>query len=212
MIDLCNIVLKKIRGESIVGHPSIERCVEYRVILEKIKAIDLRLAYQLNKLITLPEDAPEQEQRVDVKNLDVTLDPDDDNEAESDASDGADDSEDGDEDDVDSGDVTEDESDDGGPAKGKADSAPVGIYKPPKLRSVAYTEGKDVSARRRDYNDFYRDDESGDVVDESRHHVDEERVRFEEEHYTRLPDSTKKTKRKLKGKGNKKFKTNKKRR
>lgn len=53
MIDLCNILLIKSKNKSIEGHPSVERTVEYRVILEKIRGIDQKLSYQVNKLLTL---------------------------------------------------------------------------------------------------------------------------------------------------------------
>lgn len=52
LIDLMNIVLKKANGEKIEGHESIERICEYRLTLEKSKAIDQKLKYQLNRLLT----------------------------------------------------------------------------------------------------------------------------------------------------------------
>lgn len=272
MIDFCNIVLHKVRGEAISGHPSVERSVYYRVILEKIKAIDQRLAYQLNKVITMPDDADGQEQGVNVNNLDVDLgsddddddatvdtkhvgqrrtprnqDDDDDDVDDDDEEDDEDDDEDEDDDDddeseendvsvnsdddVDKEDKMEDESDieddDTKPTKdlrknktargdaGSSGRKPVGIYKPPKLRSVAYNDGSEkVSRRRRDYNEFYQDDNDDiqDIIEESRTRRDDERTRYEEENYTRLPSmNPKKAKRKLreqkaKSKASKKFK------
>lgn len=255
MIDLCNIVLRKVRGEAISGHPSVERSVYYRVILEKIKAIDQRLAYQLNKVITMPDNVDE-EQGVNVANLDVDLGLDDEEQADHtnkqvtskrsrrdeyddhDDDEEHDDEEDDDEDDevddedgedseqegsVDNDDDDDDDLDDGervedlsraGTSAGVSSKKPAGIYKPPKLRSVAYNDGKESNIRRRrDYNEFYQDDDDNrDIVDESHARRDDERrTRYEEENYTRLPDDNpKKSKRKLrakfKSKGGKKFK------
>lgn len=260
MIDVCNIILRKVRGESISGHASVERCVEYRVILEKIKTIDQKLAYQLNKLITLPEDATEEDQRIDINNLDINLDnvesdgeadtskgnrdyddqEDDDDDDESDEFDSElskdeDDEDDEDEEESVRSDLSdenegkqsrsrpEDESDieddseeedrlvqTNKPKKpvqnSKKSIKPVGVYKPPKLRSVAYTEERDYvkgdKGRRRNHDDFYRDDdEVADIRDSARSHQDDAKTRFEEDNYTRLPDENpKKAKRKLKTK------------
>lgn len=161
MIDICNIVIRKVRGETIEGHKSVERCVEYRVILEKIKAIDQKLAYQLNKLITLPENAePEPNERINVSNLDVDI------KTDSDVS----------------GSEGEDEDEDEG--EDEVEVEKPGMYKPPKLRSVAYSE----EGKRKKYDDFYGDEEPV----EKNMGEDEERRRFEEENYTRLPDRKKK--------------------
>lgn len=226
MIDLCNIVLKKIRGESIEGHPSVERCIEYRVILEKIKAIDLRLAYQLNKLIAMPENATEEDQKIDINNLDINIesggddnsDEDNDDQINNDEEEDEENDDDEDDDDEEPDDDEDDEgedalnesSDDGGVQE--RDSKPVGVYKPPKLRSVAYNDGKESQARRKDYSDFYRDDDGDDMIDQSHPREDKEKTRFEEDNYTRVRDNPKKTKRKQGGKAAKKFKGKKKRR
>lgn len=204
MIDLCNIILRKIRSEQIEGHSSVERCVLYRVILEKIKAIDQRLAYQLNKLITMPDDATEEGHRLDVRNLDIELSGSDEDSAEGQESNNNDDDNEDDEADESEGSDGDDSEGEEGSDDAMETSAPPkpsGVYKPPKLRSIAYLDDKDKSTRRKNYNDFYQEDGEGDIVDESRRDRDDERTRYEEEHYTRLPDSPKRAKRKLKGKG-----------
>uniref|UniRef100_A0A6G1SPT2 Neuroguidin n=1 Tax=Aceria tosichella TaxID=561515 RepID=A0A6G1SPT2_9ACAR len=245
MIDLCNIVLRKVRCDTISGHASVERSVYYRIILEKIKAIDQRLAYQLNKVISLPEEAAEENQGVNVNNLDIEIGSDDesDDQDEKEASSSrqhkvdSDEDEDDDEDDEFDGSVDDEDDqeheefsdvydDVGKQVKSKAvtsdggkDKKPVGIYKPPKLRSVAYSDGKakNNTKRRQDYDAFedLDDDDNEDIVDETHVHRDNERTKYEEENYTRLPDmNPKKAKRKLKAKnmsnkGKKKFKGNK---
>lgn len=242
MIDLCNIILRKVRGDSISDHPSIERTVYYRVILEKIKAIDQRLAYQLNKVITMPDNAGEEIEGVNIKNLDVDLGSEDEedegekapsrvnrdrnqNDLEEDSEDSGEEDDEDDED-AESVDSAASEQDDEGSdledepiAKGASKSARPsgsekrsGVYKPPKLRSVAYDDGETVKTkRRRDHNEFYQDDDDvHDIVEETRARVNDERIRYEEENYTRLPDmNPKKAKRKAKqakSKGKKKFK------
>jgi U3 small nucleolar ribonucleoprotein protein LCP5 len=246
MIDLCNIVLRKVRRDTISGHASVERSVYYRIILEKIKAIDQRLAYQLNKVISLPDEATEESQAVNVKNLDIEIGSDDESDEQdeegSQRENGAedDDDEEDDEDDEFDGSVDDDaemaedeeltdlENDDiKASSKGpKADvgkeKKPVAIYRPPKLRAVAYSDGKEggSSKRRRDHDfDFdFDDDDNQEIVDESNVQRDLKRTRYEEENYTRLPDvNPKKAKRKLRKaknvsiKGKKNFKAKKKR-
>lgn len=227
MIDVCNVILRKLSRKSIENHQSVDRCVEYRVILEKIKSIDQKLSYQLNKLITMPENAAE-EGGVNIKNLDVDV-----------ASDSSDDDEheqtksrtrrvDDDEDDESADEKSDEEDEDALSVssnsevdeeeqtevvkeryskkhQGKPTKKPAGIYKPPKLRSVAYSE-KD---RHRDHEDFYRDDDGYEMVEpasfDARTSFDKERTEFEEEHYTRLRDENpRKAKRKLKTKEYKK--------
>lgn len=204
MIDICNIVLRKIRFEKIEGHKSVERCIEYRVILEKIKGIDQKLAYQLNKLITMPEDAQETE-KIDVRNLDIDLskgsedddEHEEDEEEESqddqeddeevDEEDGASgDSEDGDADeDVETG--NEQPADEEPPEQRPRKQQKVGLYRPPKLRYVSY-DGQDERQRPESF--------------EPSDKLNKERTRYEEENYTRLREPTKKRARtKSKGKG-----------
>lgn len=242
MIDVCNIVLHKVRGERIEGNHSVKRCVEYRVTFEKIKAIDQKLAYQLNKLITLPDNAEGGSGGIDVNNLDINVDglgtdAEDDDDGKS--SGGDDDEDDDDDDEEGDADLSpgDDENDDSEansdiedtdtdeddkivqkrkpPTKelpkklvkgnNKLGDNKSGIYRPPKLRSVAYTEENDFKrgdkGRRKNYDDFYQDEDPTDIVEESRVKADDERVQFEEDNYTRLPeDNPKKAKRKLKTK------------
>lgn len=222
MIDVCNIILRRLKGESIENHNSVERCVEYRVILEKIKAIDQKLAYQLNKLITLPEDAVEEDQKINVNNLDINIEnvESDENGSEAEESEDARSNSDDEEeesvdeddgsDEVSSYDANSDENGEDSPKNLKASlksqgssKNTTGVYKPPKLRSVAYTEDykKGDRGRRKDYSDFYQDDDPHDILDNSKAPERDERTRFEEDNYTRLPDENpKKAKRKLRTK------------
>ncbi|KAL9928823.1 neuroguidin isoform 2-T2 [Glossina fuscipes fuscipes] len=51
LINLTYVVLRKCSGETIEGDPSIERLIEIRTVLEKIRPIDYKLRYQIDKLV-----------------------------------------------------------------------------------------------------------------------------------------------------------------
>ncbi|XP_067620594.1 neuroguidin isoform X2 [Eurosta solidaginis] len=51
LINLTYVVLRKCSGETIEGDPSIERLIEIRTVLEKIRPIDHKLRYQIDKLV-----------------------------------------------------------------------------------------------------------------------------------------------------------------
>lgn len=51
LINLTYVVLRKCSGETIEGNPSIERLIEIRTVLEKIRPIDYKLRYQIDKLV-----------------------------------------------------------------------------------------------------------------------------------------------------------------
>lgn len=53
LINLTHVMLMKVQGKSINSCPSVVRLVEIRTILEKIKPLDLKLHYQIDKLIKL---------------------------------------------------------------------------------------------------------------------------------------------------------------
>lgn len=51
LINLTYIVLRKCSGERIESDPSIDRLIEIRTVLEKIRPIDSKLKYQIDKLV-----------------------------------------------------------------------------------------------------------------------------------------------------------------
>ncbi|KAG5896832.1 hypothetical protein JTB14_032073 [Gonioctena quinquepunctata] len=51
LINLTYVVLRKCSGEKIEGDPCIDRLIEIRTVLEKIKPIDNKLKYQIDKLV-----------------------------------------------------------------------------------------------------------------------------------------------------------------
>lgn len=51
LINLTYVVLRKCSGEKIEGDPCIDRLIEIRSVLGKIKPIDHKLKYQIDKLV-----------------------------------------------------------------------------------------------------------------------------------------------------------------
>lgn len=51
LINLTYVVLKKCSGEKIEGDPCIDRLIEIRTVLEKVRPIDHKLKYQIDKLV-----------------------------------------------------------------------------------------------------------------------------------------------------------------
>lgn len=51
LINLTYVVLRKCSGERIEGDPCIDRLIELRTVLEKIKPINNKLKYQIDKLV-----------------------------------------------------------------------------------------------------------------------------------------------------------------
>lgn len=51
LLDLTHVVWCKVSGKSISGDPSIRRIVQARTVLERIRPIDQKLKYQIDKLV-----------------------------------------------------------------------------------------------------------------------------------------------------------------
>jgi len=51
LINLSYVVLRKCSGNKIENHPCIDRLIEIRTILEKIRPIERKLKYQIDKLV-----------------------------------------------------------------------------------------------------------------------------------------------------------------
>ncbi|GIY85814.1 neuroguidin-A [Caerostris darwini] len=54
-MNLTHVIKKKLLGDSIENSPTIERIVESRVVLEKMKPIHEKLKYQIDNSVTAPE-------------------------------------------------------------------------------------------------------------------------------------------------------------
>lgn len=208
LIDVCNIVLRKIKEESIADHASVDRCIEYRVMLEKMKAIDQKLTYQINKLIALPENAEAQiSERVNVQNLDIELDSDSDYKDDDD-DDGEDEDKVSDGDEISpSEDLGEHEGDGFAASKHDKKNGPdsKGVYKPPKLKSAVYSD--DVPSKRGRFEDDFEFESDNEIFDGLQMNSEEKaRLDYEEDNFTRLKNSNAKQKQKQKQKKGKKLK------
>lgn len=119
LINLTYVVLRKCSGEKIEGDPCIDRLVEIRTVLEKIKPINNKLKYQIDKLVKTAITGTDLNDPANFKaNPSNLLD----NEEES-----SDESEDGD--------------------RKVEEKKKTGIYVPPKLSAVHYT-GKSLGLQR----------------------------------------------------------------
>ncbi|XP_032199750.1 neuroguidin [Mustela erminea] len=51
LMDLTHLILDKASGGSLQGHPAVLRLVEIRTVLEKLRPLDQKLKYQIDKLV-----------------------------------------------------------------------------------------------------------------------------------------------------------------
>ncbi|KAM3964645.1 neuroguidin [Aphomia sociella] len=185
LINLTYIVLRKSSGEKIESDPSIDRLIEIRTVLEKIRPLDSKLKYQIDKLVktavvgATSEDDP-QVYHANPSNLVSKLD---DTEGES-------------------TDVSGDEDD----KKEKVSKS--NIYVPPKLAAVHYDESlsrKDSDKKnkerskkqflnssvmrelREEYSEAPLEVSTGNHVKHSISKFEQEKTEYEENYLTRLP-------------------------
>lgn len=185
LINLTYIVLRKCSGERIESDPSIDRLVEIRTVLEKIRPIDSKLKYQIDKLVktavigTVTEDDP-QSYHANPDNLVSKID--------------------------ENGENTSDGSDDEDSRKEKSNKA--NIYVPPKLAAVHFDEStskvdnerknKERSKKqflnssvmrelREEYSEAPLEVTTGNHVKHSISKYEQEKTEYEENYLTRLP-------------------------
>ncbi|CAH2988821.1 unnamed protein product [Chilo suppressalis] len=185
LINLTYIVLRKCSGEKIESDPSIDRLIEIRTILEKIRPIDSKLKYQIDKLVktavvgVVSEDDP-QSYHANPANLI--------NKVKS------------------SEDESSEDSDDDGNINDKVKKS--NIYIPPKLAAVHYDDSlsrtdidkknKERSKKqflnssvmrelREEYSEAPLEVSSGNNLKQSVSKFEQEKTEYEENYLTRLP-------------------------
>ncbi|KAI8428009.1 hypothetical protein MSG28_002308 [Choristoneura fumiferana] len=184
LINLTYIVLRKCSGERIESDPSIDRLIEIRTVLEKIRPVDSKLKYQVDKLVktaavgSTTEEDP-QSFRANPANLLSKIDEDSD----------------------DSSDALDDDN--------KKDTSKSNVYVPPKLAAVHFEENsakidyekknKERSKKllnssvmrelREEYSEAPLEVTTGNYVKHSISKQEQERVEYEENYLTRLPVS-----------------------
>lgn len=181
LINLTYIVLRKCSGERIESDPSIDRLIEIRTVLEKIRPIDSKLKYQIDKLVktavvgVTSEDDP-QTYHANPDNLVSKIN---DSEESSDASDG-----------------------------GKEKATKSNVYVPPKLAAVHFDEttsrrdsekkNKEKSRKQmlnssvmrelqEEYSEAPMEVTTGNHVKHSISKYEQEKTEYEENYLTRLP-------------------------
>ncbi|CEM26714.1 unnamed protein product [Vitrella brassicaformis CCMP3155] len=132
-IYLTYYTLLKVKGASVSPHPVVDELVLLRTLMEKMRPIDQRLAYQVNRLLDMAakpiqEAASEAAQPLRPR-LDQLMNP---NEADEEQMEQSDEQE-------GEGEVPEEK------GEGEGEVAAKGVYKPPKLLAVEYT-GDHLSA------------------------------------------------------------------
>lgn len=191
LINLTYVVLRKCSGVTIEADPCIERLVEIRTVLEKIKPIDSKLKYQIDKLVKTTvigggDSGDQTHWRANPDSLNVSSKMVTSNDEEDDDSDDED-----------------DERKDSKKEKGLKEPKSVGIYVPPKLSAVHYNEDENKQERikKRALSSSIMQDLREEYLDiplevsqssRAQHPVskrDQEREEYEENYLTRLPVS-----------------------
>ncbi|XP_013188803.1 neuroguidin-A [Amyelois transitella] len=179
LINLTYIVLRKCSGERIESDPSIDRLIEIRTVLEKIRPIDSKLKYQIDKLVktavvgATSEEDP-QSYHANPDNLMSKI-------------------------------VENEDSSDSSGDENKKEKAKSNIYVPPKLAAVHYDETNSkhpkskeqsrkqflnssvMSELREEYSEAPLEVSTGNHVKHSISKYEQEKTEYEENYLTRLP-------------------------
>ncbi|ENN75239.1 hypothetical protein YQE_08248, partial [Dendroctonus ponderosae] len=183
LINLTYVVLRKCSGEPIEGHPCIDRLIEIRTVMEKMRPIDHKLKYQIDKLVKNAVTGTSSDDPSTFKANPLNLA----------TQEGYENS------DSESSDESE---------NGKTEKTKTGIYVPPKLSAVHYTETDSAQKKAKRLQEKNRKmmsssimhdimDEYLDTPTEVSHEgsmnraaiskEQKEREEYEEEYFTRLP-------------------------
>ncbi|GAB0089096.1 neuroguidin [Sergentomyia squamirostris] len=141
LINLTYVVLRKCSGQTIENDPSIDRLIEIRTVLEKIRPIDHKLRYQIDKLVKTAQNTPTSVSgalRANLGNIPATPLPEE--SAHTNASDDS-------EDEAEEDNAGKEEKDRKRTAKSTVSSG--GAYIPPKLIPMYYEEDENKTERNR---------------------------------------------------------------
>ncbi|XP_017022002.1 neuroguidin [Drosophila kikkawai] len=209
LINLTYVVLRKCSGETIEGDPSIERLIEIRTVLEKIRPIDHKLRYQIDKLVKTATTG------VSSSTDPILYKPNPDDMMSSAAGAGRD-GDDDDEDEAEAGsdseeDEDEEDEDGAGPAKKPRKAATAGksgVYVPPRIKPVYYDgDERDADKEKKalerakkrsitssmlqdlkeEYLDAPTEISSGSRAQQILSHAQKEKQEYEETYLMRLP-------------------------
>ncbi|KAF5288580.1 hypothetical protein FQA39_LY15359 [Lamprigera yunnana] len=180
LINLTYVVLRKCSGKTIEGDPCIDRLIEIRTVLEKIRPIDRKLKYQIDKLVKTAAVGSSANDSVSFKaNPDNLLGQEED----------------------------ESEEDSDVPDTKEKEKAKSGKYVPPKLSAVHYIDGTAQERNKRTQEKSKRLALSSSIMQDLREEYldtpievsqgsraqqiltkqQKEKQEYEEEYFTRLP-------------------------
>ncbi|XP_066261411.1 neuroguidin [Euwallacea similis] len=185
LINLSYVVLRKCSGQLIEGDPCIDRLTEIRTVLEKIRPIDHKLKYQIDKLVKTAMTGASSDDPVSFKANAMNL--------------------------VNKGGFESSDSEASEePVKEKSEKKKSGVYVPPKLSAVHYTESESAQEKsrrlqekskkrvfsssiiqdlREEYLDTPIEVSQGSRAQQILSKEQKERQDYEEEYMTRLPIS-----------------------
>ncbi|KAJ1531022.1 hypothetical protein ONE63_005853 [Megalurothrips usitatus] len=186
LINVTYVVLRKVSGQKIEGDPAIDRLVEIRTVLERIRPIDHKLKYQIDKLVkaavtgTTDTNDPSRFRANPDNFANKMGEEDDENSSDSDSAD----------------------------EKGNKDKKKSGVYVPPKLAAVHYDEEDTPMSRQQkqlerarmralqssvikelqaEYLDTPTEISQASATRTVMSRREKERQEYEETYYTRLP-------------------------
>ncbi|RWS25375.1 neuroguidin-like isoform X1 [Leptotrombidium deliense] len=203
-MDLCVLVLNKCNGMKLENSAVVDRLVEYRTVLEKMRPINEKLKYQIDKLVNISKaETNNADNPLSLKpkpeNLDFDEDHDDDNSDED-------------------GDIDDVESEEEKTENTKSTVKKRNVYVPPKVAAVRYDGDETLMERNKKLLDRAKKRAlSSNLIQELKGEFDEgpeeiadhnfgrrkhnkeftERKKYEEDYFTRLNIKKKKDSRNL---------------
>ena len=147
-------LLLKIEGKSVENHPVVHKLTHIKTLFEKLKPLDQKLSYQVEKMANVTEAATQGSlaHKPNLKDLDMVSDDDeegDDNEDDEDMEDDMEEGESDIEDDM-RGEKAEGDDESESEEEEKTGRVKGGVYKAPKLNAMTYEDPKDKKRRQKE--------------------------------------------------------------
>ena len=142
-------LLLKVEGKPVENHPVIHKLTHIKTLFEKLKPLDQKLQYQIDKMANMTEAASQGNlaHKPNLKDLEMQSDEENDDDEDGDSVEDIDDMEEGESDIEDDMGARQDAESESESEKGGRVVENGGIYKAPKLNAVAYEDSKDRKMR-----------------------------------------------------------------